>query len=361
VSRCALVFVVALGCHSSIRFQDTRTGEVRTERRDEAPRVLPVTATVDDTGRLRLVEPLVCATDTVTDVASFEVERIRPNAATLIVGVIATGAGLVAAATGALAEDRAALGYGGAGAMAIGLPLVIGPLVGNHTARNPTGVQQVRRAGAAEPCGERAVGGGHATVLYSGLHLEGAVDGDGVFALSPFDVVDAFEPRQQALDLAIDLARADGVIRVDALVPASVLASARAGFLAARHVDAEVPPLATLDKLARYEAGPLAASLAPGPSLRVALPLTNAGPGRGYGVRVVLASSNLELDGRVLYVGALAPGATTTLSLTIALSTEGARAAAGPDFTLAALIRDGHGLAPSTPVRLRGVVLRTGS
>ena len=77
-------------------------------------------------------------------------------------------------------------------------------------------------------------------------------------------------------------------------------------------------------------------------------------------MRVVLASSSMELDGRVLYLGSLAAGGRATLAADVALSDEAIRAVATPGFTLAALIRDGHDLAPPTPVRLRGVVLRTG-
>ncbi|MBK9035939.1 MAG: hypothetical protein IPL61_32605 [Myxococcales bacterium] len=365
MTRRALVLSLALvgACHASIRFQDTRTGEVRTVRTAAAPRVLPLVPQIDDRGRLVFVEPLLCATETTTDVASFDVVRQKPNAATLVVGVITSGLGFVAATAGLLSEDPGGtpLSYVGPGAIAVGLPLVIGPLVGNTIERNPTGVQEVRRPGPDERCGARPVAGRHATVLWSGLHIEGAVDADGAFALSPFDFVDAFEPRLQALDLAIDLVRADGTAaRLDTVIDASTLAAARAGFFAARGLDATVPTLAELGKVAQYEPGPLAVSLGDG-GLKVALPIDNVGPGRGYGLRVVLASSSTELDGRVLYLGALAAGARATLTATIPLTDEAARAVAAPGFALAALIRDGHGLAPPTPVRWRGVVLRTGS
>jgi hypothetical protein len=358
-----LPVLVALGaCHASIAYQDTRTGETRVERTAAPPRALPPTARLDERGRLRFVAPLACATETVTDMATFDVVKVSPNPPTLVVGVIATGLGFVGAATGMLSDDGASspLTYVGAGAIGLGVPLVIGPLVGNRVERNPVGVQAVRRPGASQPCGEQPVVAERATLLWSGLHVEGAVGADGGFAVSPFDFVDALEPRLPALDLAIDLLVAGVAVRIDTVIDPGALAAARAGFFAERGLDATVPPLAALEKLAQYEAGPLAASLTAGNRLRVSLAIDNVGPGRGYGVRVVLASSSMELDGRVLYLGSLAAGGRATLAADVALSDEAIRAVATPGFTLAALIRDGHDLAPPTPVRFRGVVLRTG-
>ena len=96
-----LPVLVALGaCHASIAYQDTRTGETRVERTAAPPRALPPTARLDERGRLRFVAPLACATETVTDMATFDVVKVSPNPATLVVGVIATGLGFVGAATG---------------------------------------------------------------------------------------------------------------------------------------------------------------------------------------------------------------------------------------------------------------------
>lgn len=358
-----LALVALAGCHASIAYQDTRAGETRHQRLDGPPQVLAPAARLDDRGRLRFVAPLVCATEVITDMASFDVVKVTPNAATLVVGVVATGLGFVAAASGVFGEDGASspLTYAGAGLVAVGLPLTIGPLIGNRVERNPTGVQPVRRPGQAEPCGERPLAARRATLLWAGLHVEGAVDAGGRFALSPFDFVDAFEARQQALDLAIDVDVGEGAapVRIDTVLDAPALAAARAGFLAERGIDATVPPLAALEKVAQYEPGALAVSLIGDATLRVSLALANVGPGRGYGVRMVLASSSPELDGRVVYLGSLAAGGHATVAADIPLSPEGAQAVLGPDLTLAVLIRDGHGLAPPTPVRLRGVVLRS--
>lgn len=362
VSRRVLaVTLAAAACHVSVRSQDTRNGETRTVAGTVAS-ARPPTAQVEPDGRLRFVTPLTCTSVVETDVAGFDVEQVRPNAAAVVVGVVATALGAVAAVRGLSTDEPAGspLTYVGAAGLAVGLPLTIGPFIGTRTARHPTGTQVVRRPGPAVPCGERAVAARHAVLLWNGLHVEGAVDDDGRFAVAAFDFVDAFEPRVPPLDLAIDLTGPDGKLRLDHIVDPSVLAGARAGFFAARGIDAAIPPVQTLEKLPQFEPGRLGVVLAPG-RLRLALPLANVGPGPGFGLRAVVASSNPELDGRVVYLGHLPAGASAELIADIPLSPEAERAVAGAGFMIALLVRDAHGLAPSTPVRFRGVVLRTGS
>lgn len=357
----AALTVGALGCHATLRYQDTRTGESRTTPGTE-PRPRAPTVRLDDQGRLRFLEPLVCSSTVETDVATFDVERTRPNPAAVVVGVIAIGAGVVAAARGLRSDAPAssAFTYVGLAGIGVGLPLAIGPFFGTSTARNPIGTQVVRRPGPEVECGERGLAAGRAVVLWNGLHVEGGVDRDGYFAVAGFDFVDAFEPKLPPLDLAVDLDSADGKLRLDKIVDAHDLAAARAGFFAARGVDGAVPPVQTLEKLPQLEPGRLGVVLAPG-RLRVSLPIDNVGPGPSYGLRAVLASSSAELDGRVLYLGHLPARGRGEFTAEIPLSPEAEREVVGATFTIAALVRDGHGLAPSTPVRFRGVVLRTGS
>ena len=362
-ARVVVTLVALAGCHSTIRWQDTRQGEVRRERRAEPPRALAPTVMVTEAGRLRFVEPLVCGYDTVTELAGFDVERTKPNAATLIVGVLATAAGVVMGVRGLSSDDPggAPLTYVGAASVAIGVPLVIGPLVGNATERNPTGVQELRRRGVEERCGARAVAASRATVMWSGLRAEGAVDADGGFAVSPFDFVDAFEVgRLPALVLAIDLERADGTLRLEAVVDAGELARGRDGFFASRGLDSEVVPIARLRKVPQLELGLLAISLTRGPALRVTLPIDNVGPGDAYGVRLQLSSSSPEVDGRMLYLGRVAAHAHAVFDAVIPLSAEAERAVSSGGGTFSALLRDAHDVSPTTPVRFRGTVLRTG-
>lgn len=363
MSRVAVVLALAAGCHSSIHYTDTRTGETRREQLEGAPRALPAAVTVTDAGRLRFIEPLVCRYQTVTDLASFDVERVRPNAAILIVGVVATALGVVATATGLSSDDVAGspLTYAGIAGIGAGLPLVIGPLVGNGTARNPTGVTELVRPAAEERCGERPISAQHATLLWDGLRAEGTVDGDGLFSLSAFDFVDAFDVgRLPALVFAIDLDRPDGRLRLDAVIDAGALAGGRDGFFKSRGLDGTVIPIAEMKKVPQLEVGLLAVSLSPGPSLRVSLPLDNIGPGDAYGVRLMLASSNPEIDGRIVYLGRVPAHGHAVFDAVIPLSIDGERAVQSGAATFSALLRDAHGVSPTTPVRFRGQVLRTG-
>lgn len=357
---CALALLAA--CHTSVRYTDTRTGETRTERRG-APRALPPAVIVTDRGTLRFVEPLACAVDSITDLATFEVERTRPNAATLVVGLIVTAAGVIAGANGLASDDPGATPFtylGLAGVLA-GAPLAIGPLVGNSTARHPAGVQAVRRPAAEERCGEQPMAVSHATIRWSGLRVEGDVAADGTFARSPFELVDAFAVGElPALALAIDLAHGGGTLRLDAVVDAGDLARARDGFFASRGLDGTVISIAQMQKVPQLEAGHLGVALAPGPAIRVSLPVDNVGPGDAYGVRMILTSSSPEVDGRIVYLGRVPARAHAVFDATFPLSRDGAAEISGGAVTFAAFVRDAHDTAPTTPVRFRGAVLRTG-
>src|SRR5687768_11793074 len=143
----AVAAMVSGACHVTTRYQDTRRGETRRERAEDAvPRALPASMEVSEDGRFRFVEPFVCQMVTVTELASFDVERKRPNIATLVIGVIAASAGGVATAAGLAGDDASSspLPYLGVAGLAIGLPFAIGPLVGNSTARVPTDVKELR-------------------------------------------------------------------------------------------------------------------------------------------------------------------------------------------------------------------------
>jgi hypothetical protein len=125
VSRRVLaVTLAAAACHVSVRSQDTRNGETRTVAGTVAS-ARPPTAQVEPDGRLRFVTPLTCTSVVETDVAGFDVEQVRPNAAAVVVGVVATALGAVAAVRGLSTDEPAGspLTYVGAAGLAVGLPL----------------------------------------------------------------------------------------------------------------------------------------------------------------------------------------------------------------------------------------------
>jgi hypothetical protein len=142
------------------------------------------------------------------------------------------------------------------------------------------------------------------------------------------------------------------------VVDAGQLARGRDGFLASRGLDGTVPSIAQLRKVAQFEVGHLSIALAPGPALRVSLPIDNIGPGDAYGVRLHLSSSSPEIDGRILYLGHVASHAHAVFDAVIPLSAEAERTVSSGTATFSAFVRDAHDLAPTTPVRFRGTVLR---
>lgn len=357
---CLAVSALALAttaCHVVVGAEDVRRGDTRREPRAE-PRALPATLIVADDGRFRLVEPLVCPVDSVTELELSLVRRTQPNLATLVVGVIATTVGGVATAAGWMGDDPSGSpwSYLGPAGVVAGLPLAIGPLIGNDVETRPTGTREVRAPAGDERCGERGVTATRVTLTWSGLRAVTTVDGDGYLAVSPFSLVDAFD-RLPALALAIELEGTGAPRALDVVIDAAALARVRDGFLAHAGVDATVEPVR---KVPRLEPGLLRVGRVHRDGqrgVRLALPLTNAGPGDAYGVRLVIAASNPELDGRVLYVGRLAAKASIEVVGVIPISAAADLALADGDLTVTARIKDAHGTAPELPVRFRGAAL----
>jgi hypothetical protein len=107
-------------------------------------------------------------------------------------------------------------------------------------------------------------------------------------------------------------------------------------------------------------AGPLRAHLVSGDggtAVRVVLALHNDGPGDASGLRgQITAPGSPALDGRMIYVGVLARGASVSRELTIPIGPRTAAALRGQVIDLSVELRDGHGTAPSTPVRFHGAL-----
>jgi hypothetical protein len=361
-ARLALTVVTAItsGCHVTTSTPDTRRGERRIERApDLDPRKLPPSLDLDPDGRFRFVEPYVCTMHTVTELATFDVERTRPNLATLAVGVIVTAVGAVAAVSGVSADDPfgSPATYAGVAGLGVGLPFVIGPLIGNGVAHVPRDVSELRTAASEEACGTRPLAATRATITWSGLRVTGAIDADGYFEVSPFAFIDAFDVgRIPALVLAIEVTRDDGPMPMEVVLEAAALAEARAGYFARTRIDAAVEQLR---KVPRFESGMLRVSRVKrdgARGLRVAMTLSNVGPGDAYGVRLAVTAPHPELDGRLIYIGRLASKSLVEVDTVIPVSEDADRALGG-ELDLAVMIRDAHGTAPSSPVRFRGTVL----
>ena len=357
----AVITALALaGCHTIASHEETARGETRRERRAGPPRPLPARLELAADGRFRILEPLVCGVDAVTDLDVTRVARRTPNAATLIVGVVATAAGVVALVSGAASDDTGGspLTYIGPIAIAGGLPLVIGPLVGNRTDRTLLETRPVRAPGEDERCGERPVAGVRATLTWSGLRAVGAVDADGWLAVSPFAFVDAFavaDAPPMAITAEVEL-MGGGALVVEAVIDQAALAKAQGGFLAGAGLDATAPPIR---KVPRLEPEPFTLRRSGGPGARaieLSLPVRNTGPGDAFAVRVILSSPNPELDGRVVYAGRIAAHGDRTLTATWSISDVADHALAMGDLTLSGRLRDAYDAAPETPIRFQGRV-----
>ncbi len=355
-----MVTTITAGCHTLSRTADTRRGESRVERAPDAePRKLPPSLDLDAQGRFRFVEPYVCTMHTVTEMATYDVERTRPNVATLAVGLIVTAIGGVAAVSGFSSDDPFGepLTYLGVGGLAVGLPFVVGPLIGNGTAQVPRSTHELRTPATEELCGTRPLAAQRATITWSGLRISGAIDADGYFAVSPFAFVDAFDVGHiPALVLAIEVTRDDGPMPMEVVLDAAALAGARAGYFERVKIDGTVE---ALRKVPRFESGILRVSRVRRDGergLRVAMTLSNVGPGDAYGVRLVVNAAHPEIDGRIIYIGRVASKSLVEVDTVIPISEEAERALGG-ELDLAVMIRDAHGTAPTSPVRFRGAVL----
>jgi hypothetical protein len=227
-----------------------------------------------------------------------------------------------------------------------------------HDVHDGSSDATVRRPGPRQPCGERPLATGTATLAIDGISIHGAIDGDGVFAISPYQWIDAYTASSavaSALTAMIDVGA--GRRTIEAVLGADEIARHAAGYLAHADFDARVEPF---QRVSGIVAGALRADLVAtdtGLGFRVVLPLRNDGPGDAWGVRGQLAApATPAIDGRMIYVGALPRGATVSRELVIPLAHAAATALRGQTFELSVELRDAHGTAPSTPVRFRGVL-----
>jgi hypothetical protein len=329
---------------------------------------------ITDLGQLRFIEPLECPSEELVHSRTTTEVVTGPNLATFTVGVIATALGGVMLTSGLFSSRPGASPYTYAGltGASVGLPFVIGPWLGNRTelreARDRSDGDPLHgagdrgpvapRPGPGLPCGERPLAATSATLDVSGIEVQGAVDRDGVFSISPFAWTDAYAAAAASpAAITARVEAAGGARTVAAVLDAGSLARHAAAFLARADFDARVEPLKLVPGIV---AGVVRVSLITtehGSELRVALPLRNDGPGDSWGLRGQLtAPAAPALDGRMIYVGKLARGAVITRELAIPLAPAAASALRDATVELAVELRDAHGTAPTAAVRFRGRV-----
>ncbi len=360
-ARIATPALMGLGaCHVTTRVPDLRPGDTQIVPDTVHARVLAPTLTVTGDGRFRFVEPLLCPTTERVEMQTSTIVTVRPNLATFVVGAILTGLGGVGTAVAISENDPAGqpLTYAAPVALVTGLVFAIGPFLGNKEDRDYGAPRSIDRVGKDAPCGERAVAATSAILTWHGLRAVGTVDGDGIFSVSPYEITDAFAAgRGPALDLAADLQLASGRAAIQVVIAGDTLVKGRDAFLARARIDGRWEQLV---KVPRIEHGVVRVSRTTDggrPVLRVALPLTNEGPGDAWQVRGVITAQDPEVDGRVLYVGHLAPHAGTTATVDIPLSADADRALAGDSIELGVTLIDADATTSAEPVRFRGTVL----
>ncbi len=356
-----LGLVALAGCHVLAQSETTRA--ISSERIVHAEGAIAHRATLvlTETGRLRFVEPLECPTEEVVHQhATIEVAT-RPNLATFTVGVIAAVAGGVMLTSGLFSREPAGSPYTylGLGGAVVGLPLAIGPWLGDRvevTDGGDPGV--VRRPGPSQPCGERPASARSATLDVGGLEIHGAVDPDGVFAVSPYQWIDAYlAASAPPSEITAVVDGAGGPRTAAAVLDPRWLAAHAADFLAHADFDPKVEPLRLVPGIAAGAPSVRLVTGGDGAAVHVVLPLRNAGPGDAWAVRGQITAPGVPaIDGRMIYVGKLARGAAVSRELVIPVAARRAAALRGQTMELSIELRDGHDTAPSTPVRFRGAL-----
>jgi hypothetical protein len=287
--------------------------------------------------------------------------RVRPNYATFVVGAILGSLGAVGTGV-AIGEGHPSdhpIAYVAPVALVAGLWLSIGPFTGNSVDREYGGTQRVERAGKDAPCGEQPLAATRATLVWHGLRAVADVDADGVLSISPYDFVDAFAAgRGPPLDLGADVELADGQHHaIQVVIPGDALVKGRDAFFARAKIDGRWE---TLQKVPRLEPGALRASrttISGRPVLRVSLPLDNNGPGDAWQVRGVITAQAPEVDGRVIYIGHVAPHSHVDAEVDVPLSDEADKAIAGETIDLGVTLIDADATTSAEPVKFHGAVL----
>ena len=355
------MWLASAGCHAVTQNTYLRAGV--TEQVPDLATATPQAPTIllGDTGDLRFVEPLTCATEERQRQRAELETGIGPNLATFTVGAVAAALGGVMLTAGLFARQPGSspYTYAGAAGLAAGLPLAIGPWLDNRTEITPAlGITDsvTRRPGPRAPCGSRPIAARAATLTTSGIEIRGQIDRDGVFEVSPYRWIDAYAAADQpAAELR---ATVDGAATViTAVIEPRVLAERAPRFLARAKLDPATAPMRLVPGVSANALRARFAATEHGPAVHVALALRNDGPGDAAGLRgQIVAPGAPSIDGRLLYVGTLAKGGTATAELTIPISSTAASALAGHEVELSIELRDAHGTAPTTPIRFHGVL-----
>jgi hypothetical protein len=321
------------------------------------------TLVLTEAGRLRFVEPLECPTEDIVRQRTTVEVVTQPNLATFTVGVIAATVGGVMLTSGLFSAHAGTSPYTyiGLAGVGVGVPLAIGPWLGDRTELRPgasEASEPVRRPGPSQPCGDRPLAAKAATLDTAGLEVHGAIDRDGLFSISPYQWIDAFNAATAPAAAVTAAVEGDGGARtVTGILEAAALARDAAGFLGGADFDPRIEPLRLVPGIAPGSVRAALVNTERGPALRVVLALRNDGPGDAWALRgQIAAPATPAIDGRMIYIGHLAKASATSRELVIPLARSAATALRNATIELSVELRDAHGTAPATPVRFRGAL-----
>ncbi len=347
-------------CHNATRIEDTRPGAVSfVVDQTTAHRGLPRIA-ITEQGRWRFEIPLLCDGQEFVEQSNSAKVRYRPNVATFVVGVIVGTLGVIATASSWTSDGRSTnpLSYAGPLGIATGGVLMIGPWIGNGEVEIPGATTTRPRFKRQGECGSRPIAARTALLEFRGVRVFGAVNDNGEFSVSPYQFVDAFDAGKiPAFDITATLTTATGIQQLTTVLDASVLASRKPAFLGSAEFDARIEAFRIVPNFDRPKLRTSLTSVGGVPALRVVVAVTNTGPGEAWALRAHIVANVPDVDGRVIYLGHVAKGATVQRELLIALDEAGAQRLRGGELSLSLDFADAYGTAPSVPVRFVGAVL----
>lgn len=347
-------------CHNVTRIEDTRPGAVsfvvdQTTAHGGQPRI-----TITEQSRWRFEIPLLCDGQEFVEQHNSAKVRYRPNVATFVVGVVVGSLGAIATATSWTSDGRGnnPLSYAGPVGLATGGAFMIGPWIGNGEVEIPGATEKRPRFKGQRECGSRPIAARTAMLEFRGVRVFGTVNDDGEFSVSPYQFVDAFDAGKiPAFDITATLITAVGTQQLTTVLDASVLASRKQAFLRSADFDAHVEPFRIVPNFDRPLLRASLTTVSGVPALRVVVAATNTGPGEAWAVRAHIVANVPDVDGRLIYLGHVAKGATVQRELLIPLDAAGAQRLRGGELSLSLNFADAYGTAPSVPVRFVGAVL----
>lgn len=355
--RTVALLVSLAGCHVTRAIDTTRPGATtRIQHPEGAIARRPAIVLADD-GSLRFVEPLECPTEELVPQATTSEIRTEPNLAAVVVGVVAGTVGAILTVRGAFDHEPASSPYlyGGLAGLAVGVPLSIGPFIGNRTELAAgTTTEPMRRPGPSEPCGDRPLPARAAMLTIHGIEVQGTIDATGRFSVSPYQLVDAFEPTAQPLDITALVDATAGARTISTMIDGGALVSHAPAFLARGDFDAKIEPLRVVPRVSGGT--PVVELMAGQLGVRISVPIKNDGPGDVYALRGHITSNQPALDGRVLYVGHVTRNASAVRELVIPISRAASDLIRGTPLDVSIELHDAHATMTATPLRFHGTL-----